>query len=321
MENSESRLIKLTEHLCSAFKDSLPFYSCRKSKHTYKQYQLAVIWCLMKYLKTDYRRIMELIELMPALRQAICIDKTPHFTTVNKFFLRINTPVIHTMLMKTVLMFGDDTVTIAIDATGYSSNYASRHYLWRIGLGNYTKRKYVKLSLSVCTDSQCIIAAKSRLGPRNDNIDFPGLVRRSSGSNPEFVVADKGYDSEMNHDLLRSYGITPMIPLRENKYGTVRKRQRRKMLIEFDTSVYNRRSLVETVNSVMKRLMGSWVISRSLVNQKKELLCMCVIYNVHRYVSISLTCWMISTEPYKTTGFPVLSLFFFFSFSRFSLLI
>lgn len=297
MENSENRLIKVTERLCSVFKDSLPAYSCRKSKHVYKQYQLAVIWCLMKYLKSNYRRIAELLELMPALRQAMGLEQIPHFTSVNKFFLRTDTPAIHSVLEAAACMFSSDAAIVAIDATGYSSNYASRHYLWRIGLGNYTKRKYVKLSISVCTDTQCIIAAKARLGPRNDNIDFPGLARRSARLKPAFIVADKGYDSEANHDLARGLGMNPMIPLKKNRYGTVRKFQRRKMLLEFDEAVYGRRPLVETVNSVMKRLMGSWVSSRSVIHQRKEVLGMCVVYNVHRYVSISLTCWMFSTEP------------------------
>jgi hypothetical protein len=297
MENSESGLIKVTEHLCSAFRKTLPAYSCRKSKHTYKQHQLAVIWCLMKYLKTNYRRIAELLELMPALRQAMKVERVPHFTSVNKFFLRTNTAEMHSVLASTARMLDVDAFTVAIDATGYSSNYASRHYLWRIGLGSYTKRKYAKLSISVCTDTQCIIAAKARLGPRNDNIDFSGLARRSAKLKPAFIVADKGYDSEANHGLARGLGMNPMIPLKKNKYGTVRKFQRRKMLTEFDEAVYDRRPLVETVNSVMKRLMGSWVSSRSVIRQRKELIGMCVVYNVHRYVSVSLTCWMFSTEP------------------------
>ena len=66
-----NRIIKLTERLCSVFRKSLHDYSCRKSKHTYKQYQLAIVWCLMKYLKTNYRRIIELLDLMPGIRQAI----------------------------------------------------------------------------------------------------------------------------------------------------------------------------------------------------------------------------------------------------------
>jgi hypothetical protein len=46
-------LIKLTERLCSVLRNSISAYSCRKSKHKYKQYQLAVIWCLMKRKKEN----------------------------------------------------------------------------------------------------------------------------------------------------------------------------------------------------------------------------------------------------------------------------
>jgi len=290
-------LIKLTERLCSVISNSIPAYSCRKSKRVYKQYQLAVIWCLMKYLKTNYRRIMEIIDIMPEVRRIIGMNQLPHFTTINKFFLRTGTSNIRSMLLQTTGMILPVPDIAAVDATGYSSSHASRHYLWRIGLGDYTKRKYVKLSISVCTDTQCILAVKARLGPRNDNIDFPGLARDSSKMNPEYIVADKGYDSEKNHHIARRFGMKPVIPLRNNRYGTVRKYQRRKMLKEFDDIVYHMRSIVETVNSVMKRLMGSWLNSRSLVSQKKELIWMCVVYNVHRLVKISLFYWMFSTEP------------------------
>ena len=292
-----NRLIKLTEQLRSVLSNSIPAYSCRKSKKTYKQPHLAIIWCLMKKLKTNYRGIIEQLELMPGIMQAIGLERLPHFTTVNKFFLRTGTASMYSVLMHTTCLFPDRPGIAAADSTGYSGSHASRHYLWRIGLGSYTKRKHVKLSISICTDAQCIMAAKARIGPRNDNIDFPRLIRHSARLKPEYMVADKGYDSEANHELARMLGIKPMIPLKRNKYGTVRKRQRRKMLKEFDKDVYSRRSLVETVNSSMKRLMGSWVSSRSAIQQRKELIGMCIVYNVHRYLSVSLIYWMFSTEP------------------------
>ena len=289
MKKLANKLIKLTGHLCSVIRNSMPAYSCRKSKHLYKQHQLAVIWCLMKYLKTNYRGIIVMLELMPELMQIIGLYQLPHFTTVNKFFLRINVSVIYTVLVKSVYLFPDEPSIVAIDATGYSDSRASRHYLWRIGCGNYTMRKYIKLSISVCTDSQCIIAAKTRLGPRNDHIDFEYLARQSvSFAKPTHIVADKGYDSEANHHLVRQLGSHPMIPLRKSKYSAVNGYQRRKMLREFNEAIYNRRPMVETVNSVMKRLMGSWVQSRSLVIQCKEVVGMCAVYNVHRYIRISL---------------------------------
>lgn len=57
------------------------------------------------------------------------------------------------------------------DATGYSSSYASRYYMQRMH-SEHGKRGYIKASLSVSTANQCVITAKTRLGPRNDNIDF-----------------------------------------------------------------------------------------------------------------------------------------------------
>jgi hypothetical protein len=283
-----NKIIKLTERLRSVFKKSLPAYSCRKSKRTYKQHQLAVIWCLMKYLKTNYRRIVELIELMPGIRKAIGLNQLPHFTTINKFFLRINTSLTYSVLVQTVYLFPNESTMAAIDSTGYSSNYASRHYIQRIHK-ELEVRNHIKTSISVSTASQCVLAAKKRLGPRNDNIDFPWLAEQSAGlAKLTHMVADKGYDSEANHRLVRQLGSKPMIPVRIRQGGKTYGSYRKKMLRHFDEDIYHQRSLVETVNSVMKRLMGSWVQSRSLVPQCKELYMMCAVYNVHRYGIITL---------------------------------
>ena len=288
MKNKINRLIKLTEHLCSVFKNSMSAYSCRKSKHTYKQYQLAVVWCLMKRLKTNYRGVIEQLELMSELREIIGLTRLPHFTTINKFFLRINKSVIYLVLVQTVYLFPNKSTISAIDATGYSSNYASRYYVHRMH-DKQEKRNYIKASLSVSTINQCILAVKVRLGPRNDNIDFEWLARQSANlAKLTYIVADKGYDSEANHRLARQLGSYPMIPIRRQEGYKTNGSFRKKMLRHFNETIYHRRSLVETVNSVMKRLMSSWVQSRSLAPQCKEVLGMCIVYNLHRYIKISL---------------------------------
>ena len=289
MKKLVNSVLKITEKLCSVLKNFVPAYSCSKSKHTYKQHQLAVIWCLMKYLRLNYRRTTEILDLMPEIKQMIGLKQIPHFTTINKFFLRINTSLMRKMLVYTIRLFPSEPTIAAFDSTGYSSNHASRHYMWRIGLGEYERRKYVKLTISVSTVSQCILAAKTRLGPRNDCIDFPYLAKQSASiANPTHMVADKGFDSEANHRLVRRLGSKPMIPLRRGRGSKTYGSFRRKMLIHFDEEIYHQRSLVETVNSVMKRLMGSCVQSRSLVPQRKEVYMMCAVYNVHRNMIVGL---------------------------------
>jgi len=264
MNNRVNRIIKLTVRLCAVLSHALPAYSCRKSRHTYRQYQLAAVWCLMKYTKTDYRRIVELLDLMPGVMQAIGIGQLPHFTTINKFFLRFNSSAIYTAFVQTTYLFHCESTIAAIDSTGYSSTHASRYYVQRMH-GELERRNYIKASLSICTVSQSVLAVKARLGPRNDNIDFEWLARQSASlAKLSYIVADKGYDSEANHRLTVQLSSKPMIPVRRVGDYRVWTSYRKKMLRHFDEPIYHRRSLVETVNSVMKRLMGSCVQSRSL---------------------------------------------------------
>lgn len=72
MKNKINRLIKLTRALVKAINRArTPLFSCKKSKHTYTQRQHSVILCLMKRMKTDYRGVIEQLELMPQLKQII----------------------------------------------------------------------------------------------------------------------------------------------------------------------------------------------------------------------------------------------------------
>jgi hypothetical protein len=69
-------------------------------------------------------------------------------------------------------------------------------------------KKYVKLSVSAdVLLFQLICTIKIRRAPtRHDTKDFPPLVIKASETLPISVtVADKGYDSENNHILVREY--------------------------------------------------------------------------------------------------------------------
>jgi len=250
-------------------------------------------------MKTNYRDIIELLELMPEIREIISLNQLPHFTTINKFFLRIRTSMLYNTLIQTVYLFTERADVIAIDSTGYSSNYASRYYVQRMH-GEQERRSYIKASLSVDTNTQCILSVKPRPGPRNDNIDFGFLVKESSRLvRIAWIVADKGYDSERNHRLVWELGGRCMIPVRRREGGKTYGSFRKKSMRRFDKRIYHRRSVVESVNSVMKRLMGSWVGSRSAENQCKEVIGMCIVYNVYRSVRAGLVwIWMFSTRPF-----------------------
>jgi hypothetical protein len=50
----------------------------------------------------------------------------------------------------------------------------------------------------------------------------------------------------------------------------------------FDKGIYSRRSLVETVNSMVKRKMGDTVYGKSEASRHKEVLLRCIAHNLRR---------------------------------------
>ena len=79
------------------------------------------------------------------------------------------------------------------------------------------RRRYAKLSIGADLLQQIICTIKIRRAPtRHDNMDFRPIITRISEILPLSVVtADKGYDSEDNHLLVReSLHAFSVIPAR-----------------------------------------------------------------------------------------------------------
>jgi transposase len=82
---------------------------------------------------------------------------------------------------------------------------------------------------------------------------------------------DKGYDSEKLHALIREkIKAESIIPLRVRKKEENQEKYRKQLHIEFDKITYNRRNIVETIISVIKRKFGETLRARKLRNQVKE---------------------------------------------------
>jgi hypothetical protein len=77
------------------------------------------------------------------------------------------------------------------------------------------RRKYAKLSIGADVLQQIICTIKIRRSPtRHDNIDFRPIITRTKNILPLSVVtADKCYDSEDNHilvrDMLHAFSVIP----------------------------------------------------------------------------------------------------------------
>ena len=75
------------------------------------------------------------------------------------------------------------------------------------------------------------------------------------------MVADKAYDSEDNHVLVREklHGFS-VIPSRYEQVRKTRGKYRKKMKCGYNKILYNQRNKDETIVSVIKRLFGTYHI-------------------------------------------------------------
>jgi hypothetical protein len=99
------------------------------------------------------------------------------------------------------------------------------------------------------------------------------------------ITADKAYDSEDNHVLVRDVlDAFSVIPARYEQVpiGTTHGKYRKQMKRSYSKLLYNQRSKNETILSVIKRLFGEHITSRSVKTQNRELSFRCIAYSIHR---------------------------------------
>ncbi|MDE1819202.1 MAG: transposase, partial [Thaumarchaeota archaeon] len=113
------------------------------------------------------------------------------------------------------------------------------------------------------------------------------------------AVADRGYDSEYNHVSAQDIGIVNTIirPKYENLsvYKT-RGLHRKTMKRHFDWESYHQRSKVETIFSVIKRMLGEHIMSRYILIQNREAMYRIIAYNCYR---INWNCLLILDGFYR----------------------
>ena len=111
------------------------------------------------------------------------------------------------------------------------------------------------------------------------------------------VAADKAYNSEYNHVLVREKlnRFSIISSRHENMaiwktHGKYRKEMKR----GYNKILYNQRNKDETIVSIIKRLFGEYVISRLVRMQNRKLVFRCIAYNIHRMLKLVVIV-MIST--------------------------
>ena len=237
----------------------------------------------MKYLKQHYRETVDLLLEIDKFARLLKLKAIPHFTTLQKFFKRFSQLMFDKILYQSIKLFQLTAVGIAIDATGYDSDYSSKYYSAKIK-GSCFRKSYAKDSIAIDVVSQAILAKKSSKASRHDNKDFRPLLKRVYEQlEIDYVSADKAYDDKKNREFLKEREIRANIPIRKYRHN---KTFRLKHNLAVNEKEYHQRSKVETVFSVIKRKFDSAVYSRLKWLKIKEIKLKNIVYNIYRKIKL-----------------------------------
>ena len=158
-----------------------------------------------------------------------------------------------------------------IDVSGYERHYASHYYTKRAKL----KISSIKTTILVDLEKQIVLDLHMTTTRKHDTQIAPRILKRNQGSF-RVLTADKGYDDGMLRGMLRGMKVRRLIKHREFKPYDKAANAR------IDKGFYHKRSLLESVNSAVKRKYGSWVRSRAWERQFREIAAKHFIYNIDR---------------------------------------
>lgn len=288
------RRVLLFAHLVGrlAFRDYAHKYSPKK----FTQPQLFACLVLKEFLRLDYRKLAALMRDCRDLAAAIDLRGAPHFTTFQKAADRLLlTAEVRKLIDATLDVAREQgrlkkrTELAALDGTGFEAHHVSHYFVKRRASCSkfWQKTTYAtfpKAGVLCDAASHLILAVAPGQGPGPDIKHFRKVLDDALARQPiTTLAADAGYDAEHVHEYAREEcGVNTFIP---PLIGRPTKKKpsgfwRRRMASRLHLTRYGQRWQVETVNSMLKRLMGSALRARRYHSQCRELSLRAITLNV-----------------------------------------
>jgi hypothetical protein len=271
-------------------------YSHKYSPKKFTQPQLFACLVLKEFLRLDYRKLAALLKDCPELAAAIDLTTVPHFTTFQKAADRLLLVVDVRKLLEATLdvarvqgRLKSRCELAALDGTGFEAHHVSHYFVRRRAKGGKsqqetTYRRFPKAGVVCDCKSHLILSITPGRGPAPDVPHFREALDDALSRMPiTTLVADAGYDVEHVHEYAREEcGVNTFIP---PLIGRPTKKKpsgywRRRMASRLHLTRYGQRWQVETVNSMLKRLMGSALRARRYHSQSRELCLRAITLNV-----------------------------------------
>jgi Transposase DDE domain len=278
--------------------EAVPSHRHRFSPKKFTQPQLLACLVLKEFLRLDYRGLAEHLADHSELTRSLALTVIPHYTTFQKAAARLLKAVPSRKLFDSVLdralrekVRKRRVPLAAIDGTGMESRHTSRYYVKRRSrtageTQDTSYAKYPKVVLVTDCQSHLVLSAVPGRGPGSDLQQFKAAIRDAAArARIGTLLGDADYDAESVHEHVRNtYGIRTIIPPergRPSKKLPVG-RWRRWIRQQFGRlkTKYGQRWQTETVNSMIKRRLGSALRARSYWSQCREIILRAITHNV-----------------------------------------
>ena len=274
---------------------ALPAYRHRFSPKKFTQPQLLACLVPKEFLRLDYRGFTAHLADHRDLARMIGLKAVPHCTTFQKAATRLLKAAPARAMFDAVLVRAlkekvrkRRVPLAAVDGTGMESRHVSRYYVKRrsktgTGTQETTYSKYPKVVLVTDCHSHMVLAAVPGRGPASDLVLFKAAWKQAAGrARIGTLLADADFDGEWVHEHVRSFGVRTLIPPERGRPSAKPPagRWRRRMKRRFDKKKYGQRWQTETVNSMIKRRLGSALRARSYWSQCREIILRVITHNV-----------------------------------------
>ena len=276
--NVYKKFIAKIKSACKARR--IPKSFSKKKNNVFSNTKHMTMYGLMKKEKKDYRDMPDFLEL---LKDEIDLPRIPHFTTINKFALRVKPKWFDALIEEIISSVEtEETVMCSIDGTGLSLNSRSKYFETIVG----ERKLFIQCNLCYKNKYRLILAYKFRRKRRHESIDFQRLAKKACKMRKvSCILQDKAFDAEKRHKFVRYELKSELVtPLR--KHGRKVVDFYRKQMRKLPTIYKKRASISENGHSILKGKYGEIIYAKKFKTQKIEAVGKVLAYNVEKVINI-----------------------------------
>ncbi len=282
---------------------ALPAHTSKFSRRDFTLPQLFACLVVKEQQKRSYREAEALLRDAPHWCRALGMRKVPDHNTLCRaaavLLRRCRVGKLLDVMARwaaTARLLGLGKKPLAGDSSYFEPHHVSRYFEFRRGRGGGKRGQRAKINalpkLAVAVDcaSHLILAAWCGTGGGGDHPHLEPLLLGAWRRAPRRTftcVFDAGYDSEANHAIARrDMGLRSIIPPLIGRPGPIRGywRRRMKRLLRTKRSRracgYTQRWQSETVNSMIKRNLGSALRGRTPRSRQRDLMLKVLTHNL-----------------------------------------